>query len=160
MIAARINVVRELENGRMTIETIITRRETMIIFFLLYESNTLPPRDRPRMRVMAKKMKKIPGLETPCFRAYKGKKALKLPQIMLSMKTMIEDGSASRLRKGCAFRGSFCDGAAPFFPNFITMKKEHKDMPMHARKRTTKPKWLMRTIPKNGPKAKDRLFDR
>ena len=160
MIAARINIARELDNGRMTIETMIKRRQGMIIFFLSYRSNILPPRERPRIRVMAKKMKKIPGLDTPCFRAYKGKKALKLPQIMLSMKAMIEDGSASRLRKGCAFRGSFCDGAAPFFPNFITMKKEHKDKPVHARKRTTKLKWLMRSIPKNGPKAKDKLLDR
>ena len=160
MIATRINILRELENGRMTIETIITKRQDMISFFLSYKSNTLPPRDRPRMRVMAKKMKKIPGLDTPCFRAYKGKKALKLPQIMLSMKDMIEHGSASRLRKGCAFIGSSCDGVAPFFPNFIAMKKEHKDKPVHVRKRTTKLKWLMRSIPKNGPKAKDRLFDR
>ena len=160
MIAARINIVRELENGRMTIGTIITKRQDMIIFFLSYKSNTLPPRDRPRMRVMAKKMKKIPGLETPCFRAYKGKKALKLPQMMLSIKAMIEHGSASRLRKACAFRGSFCDGGLPFFPNFIAKKKAHKDKPMHARKRTMKLKWLMRNIPKNGPRAKDRLFDR
>jgi hypothetical protein len=160
MIAAKINIVRELENGRMIMETITTKRQGMIIFFLSYKSNTLPPRDRPRMRVMAKKMKKIPGLETPCFRAYKGKKALKLPQMILSMNAMIEHGSASRLRKGRAFRGSFCDGVPPFFPNFIAKKKAHKDKPMHARKRTTKLKWLMRNIPKNGPNAKDRLFDR
>jgi hypothetical protein len=160
MIAARINIVRELDNGRMTIETMITKRQGMIIFFLSYISNTLPPRERPRMRVMAKKMKKIPGLDTPCFRAYRGKKALKLPQMMLTMKDMIEDGSASRLRNGCVFRGLFSNGTGSFFPNFVAMKKEHKDIPVHARKRTTKLKWLMRSIPKNGPRAKDKLFDK
>ncbi len=157
MTAARINIVRELENGRMTMETITTKRQGMIIFFLSYKSNTLPPRDRPTIRVMAKKTKKIPGLDSPCFRAYKGKKVLKLPQMMLSIKAMIEHGSASRLRKACVFRGSFCDGGLPFFPNCIAKKKAHKDKPMHAKKRTTKLKWLMRSIPKNGPRAKDRL---
>ncbi len=160
MIAARINIVRELENGRMIMETITTKRQGMMIFLLSYKSNTLPPRDRPRMRVMARKMKKIPGLEIPCFRAYKGKKALKLPQMMLSMKATIEHGRASRLRKGPAFRGSFCNGTAPFSPNFTAKKKAHKDKPVHARKRTTKLKRLMRNIPRNGPRAKDRLFYR
>jgi hypothetical protein len=57
------------------------------------------------MRVMAKKIKKIPGFETPCRKACRGKKAHKDPQIMLSMKAMIDDGRASRLRMVWIFNG-------------------------------------------------------
>jgi hypothetical protein len=53
---------------------------------------------------MAEKKKKIPGFETPCLKACRGKKAHKLPQIMLSMKATVDDGSASRLRMVWAFR--------------------------------------------------------
>jgi hypothetical protein len=50
------------------------------------------------MRVMAKKKKKIPGFETPCFKAYRGKKATNAPQIVLIIKATIDGGRASRLR--------------------------------------------------------------
>jgi hypothetical protein len=48
---------------------------------------------------MAKKIKKIPGFETPCFKAYNGKKAHKAPQMTLSIKAIVAGGSASLLRK-------------------------------------------------------------
>ena len=57
-----------------------------------------------------------------------------LPQMMLSMNEMIEDGSASRLRNGFGFGGSFSDAMAPLFLNFVVMTKAHRDMPAHARK--------------------------
>src|SRR4030067_2339362 len=100
MIATRINIKRVVEKVRTTMEIITTMRQGMITFSLAYISNILPPKERPRMRVMARNAKKIPGLETPCRKAYRGKKAPKLPQMTLSMKAMIADGSTSRLKKG------------------------------------------------------------
>jgi hypothetical protein len=50
------------------------------------------------MSAIVEKIKKIPGFETPCLKAYRGKKVHKVPQIMLSMKAIVDDGRASRLR--------------------------------------------------------------
>jgi len=46
MTATRINIVREWKM-QDDYETITTKRQGMIIFFLSYKSNTLPPRVVP-----------------------------------------------------------------------------------------------------------------
>jgi hypothetical protein len=106
------------------------------------------------MRVTAKKMKKIPGFETPCRKAWRGKKAHKVPQIILSMKAMIEDGRASRLRRVWIFRDCFSDGMIFLLSNFIAMNREHKEIPVQTEKRATKLNRLTTSIPKYGPMAK------
>ena len=115
---------------------------------------------RPRKSVPAKKIKKIPGFATPCLKAYRGKNALKDPQIMLSMKAIIDGGSASRLKNGWNFRERFSEGMRSLLLSFIVMYKEPKDRPVPTRKRTVKLNLFMNTIPKYGPKAKARLKDK
>jgi hypothetical protein len=70
------------------------------------------------MRVAARKIKNIPGFETPCFRAYRGKKAAILPQIKLSMKARMAGGTAPRLRRDWVFRDFWSDAMDSLFANF------------------------------------------
>ena len=103
---------------------------------------------RPKKRVLAKKIKKIPGLATPWFKAYRGKKALKDPQIMLSIKAIMEGGSASRLKNGWNFREIFSEGMTSLLLNFVVIRKEPKDRPVPTRKRTVKLNLFINNIPK------------
>jgi hypothetical protein len=112
------------------------------------------------VRVAARKMKKIPGFETPCFRAYRGKKAAILPQIKLSMKAIRAGGSAPRFSKDWGFRDFWSDAINSLFPNFNVRYKEHNDKPVQTRKRMEKLKLLMRNMPRYGPRAKARLKDK
>jgi hypothetical protein len=112
------------------------------------------------MRVAARKTKKMPGFETPCFRAYRGKKAAILPQIKLSMKAMRAGGTAPRLRKDWVFWDFGSEARDSLFPNFNVRKKEHNDRPVQTRKRIEKLKLLMRIMPRYGPRAKAMLKDK
>ncbi len=160
MIATRINMGRVVEKVRATTEVIIPMKQGMITFSLAYISKILPPKDRPTIRVMAINAKKIPGLETPCRKAYRGKKAPRLPQMILIRKAMIDDGSTSRFKKGWFCVGSFITGMPWVFFNLRVMNRVHKDNAVQIKKRTVKPNWLMRSIPKYGARAKAKLYDK
>ena len=104
------------------------------------------------MSVIAKAAKKRPGFSTPLLRAYKGKKAVTAPQVIVIKKAMMAGGSASRLKKGCFREDRSAMGRPwPFF-NLRVMNRQHKDKPVQTRKRTLKLKgklnWFMRSIPK------------
>ena len=53
--------------------------------------------------------------------------------------------------------GELSNGLTFLFPNFVVINSEHNDRPVQTKKRMVKLKWLIRNIPKEGAKAKDRL---
>ncbi len=65
IIATRINIGRVLEKARIAIEMMEVIRQGRIIFSLLYRSNILPPKTRPKISIMAIVEKKSLGLATP-----------------------------------------------------------------------------------------------
>jgi hypothetical protein len=67
---------------------------------------------------------------------------------MLAMKAIMAAGSASRLKKGWLCMGGASNGSTGLFSNLMVMNREHRERPAQAKKRTGKPKWLMRSIPK------------
>ena len=77
---------------------------------------------------------------------------------MKKEKKPIKDGErAFRLRKKFSSMEESCSGATCLLANLFVMKSEHKDRPKQTRKRRVKLKWLIRSIPREGAKAPDKL---
>jgi hypothetical protein len=102
-------------------------------------------------------VKKSPGLDTPLFIAYRGKKVVMVPQMKWLEKPIIEGGRAFQLRRKPSSTEESSSGATCLLPNRLVMNREHNDRPEQTQKRRVKLKWLIRNIPKEGARAKATL---
>ena len=75
-------------------------------------------------------------------------------------KLMIEGGRAFRLKKKLSSIEESSDGETCLFPNLLVMNKAHSDRPEQTKKRMVKLNWLIRNIPRGGPRAKEILKPR
>jgi hypothetical protein len=102
-------------------------------------------------------VKKSPGLDTPLFIAYRGKKVVMAPQMKWLEKPIIDGGRAFQLRRKPSSAEESSSGATCLFPNLLVMNREHNERPTQTQKRMVKLKWLIRNIPKEGARAKEIL---
>ena len=72
-------------------------------------------------------------------------------------KLMIDGGRAFRLRKKLSSIEESSNGATCLFPNLLVMNRVHSDRPEETKNRKVKLKWLMRNIPREGPRANEIL---
>ncbi len=75
-------------------------------------------------------------------------------------KPMIDGERAFRLRKKPSSLEESCNGATSLLPNLWVINSEHNDRLKQSKKRKLKLKWLIRNIPREGPKAPARLMPR
>ena len=79
------------------------------------------------------------------------------PKVKLKKKLMIDGGSAFQLRKKPSSMGESSNGTTCLLPNLLVINREHNDIPKQTKKRRVKLKWLIRNIPKEGARAKEKL---
>ncbi len=86
------------------------------------------------------------------------------PQMIFTRAAMMAGGTAERLNRGCFCEDGSSGGGISLFPSLRMKMREHRDKPVQNRKRMVKfigkSKELIRTIPKEGTRAKETLFER
>jgi hypothetical protein len=70
---------------------------------------------------------------------------------------MMDGGRAFRLRKKRSLMEETAKGATCLLSNLLVINSEHSDRPKQRKKRWVKLKWLITSIPREGPNAPDKL---
>ena len=70
-------------------------------------------------------------------------------------KLMIDGGRAFRLKKKLSSMEASSNETICLLPNLLIMNRAHSDRPEQTKNKTVKLNWLIRNIPREGPRAKE-----